>query len=397
MSSAVFTVVCPSCATSFPIDPLKVPETGIHARCTVCDEVFLVEHPVEPEVSEYDNAAPLGAVETPASDVAEEPSAAPLPEFDESDAFEEEGWSDGPVEASTSTPFDGIPDVRPAPVLEDEAEDETSTDAVPASEDTWETRPRSETPELEADEFEIVHDEVGPDAVQVAGATEEELEESSNVFMEDFATTRDVTLDAAEDSSEEAVATVDPVEPEETVAEATPEITSEDASWADAPSADIPSTEVSPIEVPLTGVPFDDTPPTIPADDPFSGEAVSVSEPSTDEFAETVTEEPGSSEVVVEEPVAEAPDAASASPFGRRSPEEKAARLARVLVSDMITYNPDKYQRALETGTLKDDFEDEVELSWKEYVDQVGADLANSSSFFQDALNEIFAKGEQIF
>ena len=83
--------------------------------------------------------------------------------------------------------------------------------------------------------------------------------------------------------------------------------------------------------------------------------------------------------------------------FGRRDPHEKASRLARVLVSDIITYKPERHQRALDGGTLKQDFEDEIEKSWGEYVDQVGNDLAESTNYFNDALNEILARGEQVF
>ena len=37
------------------------------------------------------------------------------------------------------------------------------------------------------------------------------------------------------------------------------------------------------------------------------------------------------------------------------------------------------------------------EKSWNEYVEQVGEEIANSTDFFNDALNEILAKGEKIF
>lgn len=83
--------------------------------------------------------------------------------------------------------------------------------------------------------------------------------------------------------------------------------------------------------------------------------------------------------------------------FGQRTPEEKAQRLARVLVSDMITYNPQLYETALERGTLKEDFEEEIEKSWEEYVEQVGRELATSTSYWRDALNEILARGEDVF
>jgi hypothetical protein len=83
--------------------------------------------------------------------------------------------------------------------------------------------------------------------------------------------------------------------------------------------------------------------------------------------------------------------------FGKRDPLEKAQRLARVLVSDIILYNPDRHHMASESGRVKEEFGEEIQKSWNEYVEQVGEDLANSTNFFNDALNEILAKGEQIF
>jgi hypothetical protein len=70
-----------------------------------------------------------------------------------------------------------------------------------------------------------------------------------------------------------------------------------------------------------------------------------------------------------------------------------------VLVSDMIMYNAERHRNALENGTLAQDFEDEIEKSWKEYVDQVGSEIANGDGrgFWKEALNDILAKGEQVF
>ena len=83
--------------------------------------------------------------------------------------------------------------------------------------------------------------------------------------------------------------------------------------------------------------------------------------------------------------------------FGKRDPMEKAQRLARVLVSDIILYNPDRHHTASETGRVKEEFEEEIQKSWNEYVEQVGEEIANTTPFFNDALNEILAKGEKIF
>ena len=85
------------------------------------------------------------------------------------------------------------------------------------------------------------------------------------------------------------------------------------------------------------------------------------------------------------------------NPFLSRDPTQKARRLARALISDMIVYQPEKRQKALQEGDLKDVFGEEVKKSWEEYVQQVGEELANSTPFFRDALNEILAGGQAVF
>jgi predicted Zn finger-like uncharacterized protein len=83
--------------------------------------------------------------------------------------------------------------------------------------------------------------------------------------------------------------------------------------------------------------------------------------------------------------------------FGRRDPHEKARRLARVLVSDMIMYNPERHTRALAAGSLREDFDEEIRKSWHEYVEQVGEEIARGTSYFDDALNDILAQGQRVF
>lgn len=63
----------------------------------------------------------------------------------------------------------------------------------------------------------------------------------------------------------------------------------------------------------------------------------------------------------------------------------------------MIAYQPDKRRQALQTGELKEAFADEIKKSWDEYVEQVGSELANSTTYFTEALNEILAGGREIF
>jgi predicted Zn finger-like uncharacterized protein len=85
------------------------------------------------------------------------------------------------------------------------------------------------------------------------------------------------------------------------------------------------------------------------------------------------------------------------NPFLSQDPSQKARRLARALISDMVVYHPAKRREGIRDGTLKQLFEDEIKKSWEEYSEQVGRDVAESSSHFRDALNEILADGRSIF
>lgn len=87
----------------------------------------------------------------------------------------------------------------------------------------------------------------------------------------------------------------------------------------------------------------------------------------------------------------------SINPFLNNDPNQKARRLARALVSDMMAYQPDKRAEGLRDGTLKNIFREEIKKSYEEYVDQVGKEFADSTTHFQDALNELLAGGQNLF
>jgi len=85
------------------------------------------------------------------------------------------------------------------------------------------------------------------------------------------------------------------------------------------------------------------------------------------------------------------------NPFLANDPNAKARRLSRALVSDLVTYFPQRRDEGLRDGTLKDLFREEIKKSYEEYVDQVGKDFADSTTHFQDALNDILAGGQRLF
>ena len=85
------------------------------------------------------------------------------------------------------------------------------------------------------------------------------------------------------------------------------------------------------------------------------------------------------------------------NPFLANDPNAKARRLSRALVSDLVTYFPQRRDEGLRDGTLRELFREEIKKSYEEYVDQVGREFAESTTHFQDALNDILAAGQKIF
>lgn len=96
-------------------------------------------------------------------------------------------------------------------------------------------------------------------------------------------------------------------------------------------------------------------------------------------------------------PTAAAAPSRAPSPFGASDPASKARRLARALISDIVTYFPERRDRALADGTLRREFTEEIKKSWEEYVSQVGDQMAKGTPHFREALNDILARGQQVF
>ena len=96
-------------------------------------------------------------------------------------------------------------------------------------------------------------------------------------------------------------------------------------------------------------------------------------------------------------PAATGPGGRPVNPFLSQDPSAKARRLARALVSDIVVYHPAKRQEGIRDGNLRELFEEEIKKSWEEYTEQVGREVAESTGYFREALNEILAGGRQVF
>jgi hypothetical protein len=137
----------------------------------------------------------------------------------------------------------------------------------------------------------------------------------------------------------------------------------------------IPRRETPPPGAPITGVPRANTP-------PFG----STPSPRVTPASSPVGASPPSGAV-----------RAPINPFLANDPNQKAKRLARALVSDMVAYHPQKREEGLRAGTLKQLFREEIKKSYEEYVDQVGKEFADTTTHFQDALNDVLAGGARMF
>jgi predicted Zn finger-like uncharacterized protein len=292
----VITISCPSCATSFPVDPKKIPEAGAKVRCTACAHVFRIERPApEPVVL---------------------PEITPWPAASEA----------GPPESDASAADRGGAEEDPTYGLESA---------------------RAEAPAAEAEEEEAVGGE-GAEPRE-AGFGSGGSEGASQVGME------------AEERS-----------------------WPESAGWIDVPAAEEIASESAPAEAETTLAEPEQESTLVPP-----AEAV----PGPEEPAEPERTLAGA------EPAAAEPASVQSFTFGKRDPLDKARRLARVLVSDMVMYNAERHKLALTRGTLTEDFDEEIRKSWKEFVEQVGPELAEGEGrdYWSQALNEILAKGAELF
>lgn len=270
-------VTCPNCATIYRVDPAKVPEAGVRARCAACSAVFAVHREGVP-------ARPSASPPVPAP---------------------------APAPSGISAPAHAAAAPTPAP-------------ASPPGRETVPSAPREQIPEPPR-RIEPVAEPVRPQPAK----TEPSRAEPAR---------------PAAPSAPKA-----PPMPPPAVA----------GGGAPRPAATQPA-------APRPSAPTTPSP--------------SVASPSATPRA----------------PAPAAP-ARPVNPFLSQDPALKARRLARALISDMVVYHPAKRQEGLRDGNLKELFEEEIKKSWEEYADQVGRDVADTTNYFREALNEILAGGRQIF
>ncbi len=344
------------------MDPDRVPEEGVPAVCSACLRVFRV---VVPEAHEPDGVAAFDLAVAPGAETAN----------DEETATDEVDAGDADVVAADVEEDLGL---READRVDQEAADvdldlaEAELGDVDLGDTELGDVDLGDTELGEVDLGEVDLGEVDPGDIDLGEVDLEEVDLGEEDLEDPGSAAVEVDLAAELEAPELEAPEPDALEP------VTPEPDAIDPEGPD----------------PAVGTPRE------ASHEMTGGEAATPAPPSS---APPTPSTPGA---------ASAPPAASDGPgpglegttlsrgmarFGRRDPRERARRLARVLVSDMITYHPARYEEGLENGTLRELFEDEVEKSWKEFVDQVGEELAESSDDFVDALNEILARGQILY
>lgn len=173
------------------------------------------------------------------------------------------------------------------------------------------------------------------------------------------------------------------------------------------PSAPPPAPPAPRVETPLPPAPMPPAPepPPVPVPAPMPDPLPPVAPPIAPpvEFSIPPLPPPAVSFSALPREAAPPPSAPSGSaqrfnnPFLQQDPSTRARRLARALISDLVVYHPEKRQRGLVEGNLKELFAEEIRKSWEEYTEQVGEDVAQSTPYFTEALNEILAEGRSLF
>ncbi|MGH7411136.1 MAG: hypothetical protein ACREJ6_08800 [Candidatus Methylomirabilis sp.] len=74
-------------------------------------------------------------------------------------------------------------------------------------------------------------------------------------------------------------------------------------------------------------------------------------------------------------------------------PHERARRLARLIVSDIIIYNQDKVVEGIKEDTLFDLLKEDIEVGRTYYEKNIDPAVAEQANYFNQALVDILIKG----
>ena len=328
-------VACPQCTSVFRVDPAKVPGGGVRARCSICSGVINV-----PEPSFEEPVAAGGSAAAPSGGWGGQPATPPG------------GWTPAPPASDPLPPPIPLtpPGGGPTPIV---GWGSPVGSATPADWGEW---PHTASP------FDSTH-EVPP--------ASRPAESYGLGHMANPLTPEMPTPSAPYAATPPQAAAVPPAT----------------RPWpSTTPGPRAASITPAPASVPL-GAPI------MPAN-PAPLQPPHATPPAAARPAGIAVPTPPASGRPISTPPAAG---AHVNPYLRRDPHERAQRLSRALVSDIVTYYPEKHAEGVRDGTLPELFRDEIKKSYDDYVTHVGPELAQSTTYFQDALNEVLAGGKRLF
>jgi len=76
-----------------------------------------------------------------------------------------------------------------------------------------------------------------------------------------------------------------------------------------------------------------------------------------------------------------------------KDPDERAKRLAKLIVSDIIVYNQDKIDEGIKQDTVFDLLKEDIEVGRTYYEKNIDPAVAERTNYFDHALVDILIKG----
>ncbi len=76
-----------------------------------------------------------------------------------------------------------------------------------------------------------------------------------------------------------------------------------------------------------------------------------------------------------------------------KDPHDRARRLARLIVSDIIVYNQDKVAEGIREDTLFDLLKEDIEVGRMYYDKNIDPAVAERTNYFDQALVDLLVKG----
>jgi len=373
---------CPKCSARYRVDADRIGADGAKLRCTKCSAVFLVRAP-QPVAEEAPapvqvEAPPAPIAETPAETPAEQPVASPadtppepMPEYDSTrlvliaDPDEERGKAS--AEAVVSWGLE-------AHLVQDGVEAMLAIQRLLPSAVVLDAA----LPKMFGFQVcEVVkrNESLNDTIVVLVGAIHHQdryRRNPSELYGADVYIEQPDLPEGLKPVLREGGLPIEGAAP--AAAPAAPEIPEPVVS---PPPVEAPASPEVSLEEPVAAPPMPETP-----------ETPEIAEPPALEF-----EEPAASHAAPEPTPAAEPATVAAEEDPEKTEErERALRLARIAVSEMVLYQPEKFEQATRDGNLEQMLDLEIQEARALLRQRIGEEVRAETDFIMDELNRVAAE-----